>query len=237
MVSLQAANILRRSLIPLWLFFSLSWSVATGEDAESVGYDKHLCKTGPHKMRNLYPDPDPQAPENFEFTWQTTVAGREDDEIVIQVNRAWSPHGVDRFYQLLLDGYFDCAPIFRVAPGYVVQLGIASEPEEFKKWDTPIPDDPVKQSNKYGYIAFAAAGPGSRTTQIFINLADNTQLDSMGFAPFAKVVKGMDIIEALYNPTPGEKYGITQEPIRQNGNKWILEKYPKVDLIQGLPQK
>ena len=102
--------------------------------------------------------------------------------MVLEVNRSWAPIGADRFYALVGDRYYDDAAFFRVVPSFVVQ-GIAALPEETKKWDEPIQDDPVLVSNP-GTVTYAATSqPNSRTTQIFINYVDNSGLDSQGFAP------------------------------------------------------
>jgi cyclophilin family peptidyl-prolyl cis-trans isomerase len=113
-----------------------------------------------------------------------------------------------------------------------VQFGIAAQPNETSKWDnSPILDDPVLKSNTYGYVSFATAGPNTRTTQIFVNLANNSRLDAEGFAPFARVVSGMDAVLALANPTPGDSDGVDQGNYTELGNPWILEYYPDVDVI------
>ena len=109
-----------------------------------------------------------------------------------------------RFYALLKDSFFDQAAFFRVVPEFVVQFGIAGEPDENRKWDHTIADDTVKTSNVKGTITYATAGPNTRTTQLFINTADNSGLDSQGFSPFGHVTHGMDVVAAIYNPTPGE---------------------------------
>jgi peptidyl-prolyl cis-trans isomerase A (cyclophilin A) len=116
--------------------------------------------------------------------------------------------------------------------GFVVQFGLASNPQETDKWDTEIPDDPVVQSNLYSYVSFAKSEEAnSRTTQIFINIDDNASLDDSGFSPFARVVSGMDVVENLYNPTPLDSMGLDQDKIRNLGNDWVLAEYPDVDLI------
>jgi peptidyl-prolyl cis-trans isomerase A (cyclophilin A) len=173
--------------------------------------------------------PDPVAPSNFTVTWKTTAS---ETPVVIEVTRSWSPVGVDRFYQLLRDNYLDCAAFFRVVPGFVAQLGIAAEPAETAKWDVRIKDDPVVRSNVKGTLSFATAGPNTRTTQIFVNLADNAGLDSQGFSPFGRVVSGMDVLgEAVTNPTPGQSGGADQQQYEQKGNEWILQQYPDIDLV------
>lgn len=113
--------------------------------------------------------------------------------ILLEVTRAWAPLGVDRFYALLQDGFYNEAAFFRVVPGFVLQFGIASTPEANERWSTPIQDDPVVESNLRGTITYATAGPNTRTTQLFINYVDNPNLDPQGFAPFGRVVAGLDV--------------------------------------------
>ena len=109
---------------------------------------------------------------------------------MVEVTRAWSPRGADRFYNLVKYHFYDGAAFFRVLPGFVVQFGISARPEVSRVWENAtIPDDPVTQSNLRGTLTFATAGPNTRTTQVFINLADNTSLDGMGFSPFGKVIE------------------------------------------------
>lgn len=100
----------------------------------------------------------------------------------------------------------------------MIQFGIASEPVETTKWGGPIQDDPVAQSNSLGTITYATSGANTRTTQLFINLEDNTSLDSQGFSPFGKVVSGMDVLTAIYNPTPGKSGGADQQEYEKKGN-------------------
>ncbi|MEJ2083245.1 MAG: peptidylprolyl isomerase, partial [Acidobacteriota bacterium] len=123
--------------------------------------------------------PNEQAPAQFRVKFETTRG-----PVVIEVNRKWAPLGADRFYNLVKSGYFDNVAFFRVIPGFVVQFGINGDPEVSAKWQKAnISDDPVKQSNHRGYLTFDTSGPNTRTTQMFINLTDNTRLDRMGFAP------------------------------------------------------
>jgi cyclophilin family peptidyl-prolyl cis-trans isomerase len=118
--------------------------------------------------------------------------------------------------------------------GFVVQFGLASNPTQTEKWNTEILDDPVIQSNLYSYVSFAQTGePNSRGSQIFINIGDNARLDDSGFAPFAQVVSGMDVVENIQNPTPLSNFGLNQDKVRTLGNDWILKEYPGVDIIMG----
>ena len=177
---------------------------------------------------------DPPAPELFQVSFETNVVldGAAAEPMVLEVNRSWAPIGADRFYALVNDRYYDDAAFFRVVPSFVVQWGIAALPEETKKWDEPIQDDPVLVSNLPGTVTYAATSqPNSRTTQIFINYVDNSALDSQGFAPFARVVSGMATAEAIINPTPGDSNGISQPKYTYGGNEWLLPHYPNVSLV------
>lgn len=151
----------------------------------------------------------------------------------IEVHRDWAPYGADRFYKLVKDGFYNEAMFFRVMKGFMVQWGIAARPGMNLKWDVPIPDDPVVRSNKRGYVSFAQQqSPHSRTGQVFINYVDNKNLDTMdqGFAPFGKVIDGMEAVDAING-----KHGQTpdQSRIRSRGNAYLKEHYPDLDYIKS----
>ena len=146
---------------------------------------------------------------------------------VIEVHRDWAPLGADRFYNLVKNGFFDDTAFFRVVPNFVVQFGLSGDPKISSVWrDAKIKDDPVKQSNKRGFLTFATAGPNTRTTQVFISLKDNERLDAMGFSAFGQVVKGMEVVDALYSQY-GD--GIDQSQIQTVGNEFLKKNYPKLD--------
>jgi peptidyl-prolyl cis-trans isomerase A (cyclophilin A) len=158
-------------------------------------------------------------------------------DFVIEVHRDWAPNGADRFYNLVKGGYFDGTRFFRVIKGFMVQWGIHGEPAVNAAWrEARIKDDPVKESNKRGYITFATAGPDTRTTQVFINFADNGRLDSSGFAPFGKVVTGMGVIDSLYadygEGAPGGA-GPSQPRMQDEGNAYLNKDFPKLDYIKS----
>eukprot|EP01031_Cornospumella_fuschlensis_P035336 gene35336-42818_t len=182
---------------------------------------------------NPSPKSDAVAPEKFNVRFDTNVIladGTNAEPIVLEVTRAWAPLGVDRFYSLIQDGFYNQAGFFRVVPDFVLQFGISALPEETAKWDTAIKDDPVLVSNTNWTVSYATAGPDTRTTQIFINYVDNSRLDTSGFAPFAKVISGFNTALAVVNPTPGDSNGINQEIYTLKGNEWLLSKYPTVSL-------
>ena len=155
---------------------------------------------------------------------------------VIEVHRDWAPQGADRFYNLVKNGFFDNARFVRVIEGFMVQFGINGNPKIAAVWrDADIKDDPVKQSNERGTITFATAGPNTRTTQVFINFADNAPLDGQGFSPFGKVVSGMEVVDSLYGGygegAPNGN-GPDQGRIQSQGNAYLEQDFPKLDFIK-----
>jgi len=166
-----------------------------------------------------------KAPAVFKAKF-TTTAG----DFVVEVHREWAPLGVDRFYNLVRNGYFTNASFFRVVPGFVVQFGLSANPAANKVWSTAkIQDDPVVQSNKRGSIVFATAGPNTRTTQFFINYADNARLDHMGFAPFGTVVEGMGVVDKIF---PGYRESPRQDLITEQGDAYLKTNFPLIDKIK-----
>ena len=133
-------------------------------------------------------------PEVFRVKFQTSQG-----DFVVEAHRAWAPHGVDRFHELVGMKFFDQGRFFRVVPGFIAQFGVHRNFEVHGKWRTMfIADDPPQQKNLRGMLAYAKSDPGTRATEIFINLADNKALDDQGFVPFAQVVQGMDVVDKFY---------------------------------------
>jgi peptidyl-prolyl cis-trans isomerase A (cyclophilin A) len=155
---------------------------------------------------------------------------------VVEVHRDWAPFGADRFHELVQAKFYDDARFFRVLKGFVVQWGIHKNPEVEAKWrPLQIVDDPVKESNRRGTITFATGGPNTRTTQVFINLADNQRLDATGFSPFGKVVEGMDVVDSLYagyGEGAPNGAGPDQQTMEMRGNAYLTDHYPKLDYIK-----
>jgi len=167
-----------------------------------------------------------KAPESFKAQFETTKG-----KITIHVTRSLSPNGADRFYNLVSSGYFSDLAFFRVVPGFMCQFGIHGDPSVSAKWrDAKISDDPVKGSNTRGTVTFATAGPNTRTTQFFINFADNTRLDGQGFSPFGKVTEGMDVVDKI-NGEYGES--ANQGRIQGEGNAYLKKDFPNLDYIKS----
>lgn len=172
-----------------------------------------------------------QAPETYKAEFDTTAG-----QFVIDVRREWAPRGADRFYNLVKSGFYDNSRFFRVVPGFVVQWGIPASPAVAKAWgeNTVIQDDPVKQSNGVGFVSFASRGPNSRTTQVFINLRANANLDEMGFSPFGLVTTGMDVVMKLhagYGEGAPMGQGPDQQRITSEGEEYLAREFAKLDKI------
>jgi peptidyl-prolyl cis-trans isomerase A (cyclophilin A) len=188
--------------------------------ATASAYDRALLRPALLKAK---------APEQYQVKFVTTRG-----EFTLTVTRAWAPLGADRFYNLVKHHFYDNASVFRVVPSFVAQFGISAYPAVTKAWQgTDIKDDPVTQSNKKGYITFATSGPNTRTTQVFINLKDNTGLDSRGFAPFGVVDgKGMNVVEMFYDQY-GDNAGIDQGQIEAKGKAYLEKNFAKLDSIKS----
>jgi peptidyl-prolyl cis-trans isomerase A (cyclophilin A) len=157
--------------------------------------------------------------------------------IDIEVRRDWAPAGATHFFQLVKSGFYDGAHFFRVVRGFVVQFGINGDPQTNAMWaNAALPDDPVKQHNVTGTLTYAMRGPNTRSTQLFINLADNRgSLDSQGFAPIGKVVEGMPVVLELYSSygdMPPRGQGPDPVRLQQQGNDYLDSHFPRLDFIK-----
>src|SRR5579884_4172191 len=179
------------------------------------------------------PAADPPAPATYRVLLQTTKG-----DVVILVHRDWSPIGADHFYRLVKAGFYNDNAFFRALPNFVVQWGINGNPKINQQWSAiSIKDDPPKVSNKIGTVVFAKTQqPNSRTTQVFINLGDNSaSLDPLGFTPFGEVIQGMENVFNLYTgygDGPPSGAGPSQENLAIDGNPYLEEHFPKLDYIK-----
>jgi len=173
-----------------------------------------------------------KTPETFRVKFETTAGN-----FVIEAHRDWSPHGADRFYSLVRAKYYDDSRFFRVVPGRWVQFGINGNPAIAQQQrHITIPDDPLRQPNTLGYVAFSNTSPNTRSTQVYINLGDNTRNDvEAGFAPFGKVVEGMDVVEKLYGGygehSGGGMRAGHQDQMFEGGNAYLDREFPKLDKL------
>jgi len=214
------------------LFASLALCLVTGcalvraqDKPAEKGAAPSADLTNPSKLTE-------KAPDTFKAKFETTKGA-----FTIEVTREHAPNGADRFYNLVKAGYFKDIAFFRVIPGFMGQFGIHGDPKVSAAWrPAKIPDDPVKSGNKRGAITFAMAGPNTRTTQFFINLADNSRLDGMGFASFGKVVEGMDIVDKIngeYGEGAPRGRGPEQGRVQEEGNAYLKKDFPNLDYIKS----
>jgi len=172
-----------------------------------------------------------QAPATYKARFDTSKG-----VFVIDVRREWAPVGADRFYNLVKNGFYDENRFFRVISGFMVQFGINGNPQVSTPWrNAQIKDDPVKQSNKRGFITFATSGPNSRTTQVFINFGDNSRLDGSGFASFGQVSSGMNVVDQLYSDYgegAPQGRGPNQGRIQGEGNAYLTKDFPNLDFVR-----
>ena len=166
-----------------------------------------------------------QAPPTFQVGFDTSK-GR----FVVEVHREWAPIGADRFYNLVKNGFFDDVRFFRVIEGQLAQFGMHGNPKVQEAWrDAVVRDDPVRHGNVRGSVSFASRGPNTRTTQLFINLRDNSAYDRLGFAPFAEVVMGIDVVDSLYG---GYEERPEQPLIDEEGNAYLTREFPNLDYVK-----
>jgi peptidyl-prolyl cis-trans isomerase A (cyclophilin A) len=170
-------------------------------------------------------------PEVFRVKFETSAG-----DFTVEARRAWSPHGVDRFHELVNIRYFDDGRFFRVVPGFIAQFGVHRDARVHETWrEFFIVDDPQREKNLGGTLAFAKSGPGTRATEIFINLADNQILDEQRFVPFARIVEGMEVAGKLYSGygemRPEGKY-IDPGRVEVETNEYLTPRFPKLDYIK-----
>lgn len=169
-----------------------------------------------------------KAPDTFRVAFKTTKG-----DFTVKIHRDWSPLGVDRFYNLVKIGFFQDLPFYRVIDGFIAQFGFHGDPEVNDAWsDATIKDEPVKQSNLPGTLTFANRGPNTRTTQLFINTRNNSNLDPMGFIPFGVLEgEGLAVVKSLYSGY-GER-GPNQSLMKTKGAEHMKE-FPNLDYIKSV---
>ncbi len=188
------------------------------------------CGSPPQQQAHKQPPLPAEMPDVWKARFETTQG-----PFVIEVRKEWAPRGAERFWKLVTSRFFDDSRFYRVRPGFIVQFGIAGDPSVQALWNTaPLADDPRRESNLAGTVSFAQSGPGSRRTQVFVNLKDNRALDRDGFVPFGRVVEGMEVFGKLYAgygewSPPGR--GPEAARIQTQGNAYLDAQFPRLDRI------
>ncbi len=216
-----------RYLIPVAACLALAACSSSPEEAKKEEPPKEAAKK--EEPKAAIPD---KAPDVFKVDLDTSKG-----PVVIEVHRDWAPIGVDHFYTLVKLGFYDGDRFFRYVRNFIVQFGISGDPKLTRTWaNANLKDDPVTHHNVRGTVVYATAGANTRSTQLFINLKDNTSsLDSQGFAPFGTVITGMDLVDHLYSgygemPPDGE--GPNPSQIEVQGNDYLLSHFPRLDYIK-----
>jgi peptidyl-prolyl cis-trans isomerase A (cyclophilin A) len=176
------------------------------------------------------PAPKIVVPDVFRVKFETSQG-----DFIVEAQRVWAPHGVDRFHELVRMRYFDQGRFFRVVKGFIAQFGVHRDFKVHGQWrEFFIVDDPPQLKNVRGTLSFARSGPNTRSTEVFINLADNPSLDEQGFVPFAKVVEGMDVVDrffAGYGELRPEGKEIDPGRVEGEANEYLVQRFPKLDYI------
>jgi len=229
----QPVIILIMATIGLIQMAGAAWAAPQANPKTTPGTAAHSATTAQRSSASLLNPASLklQAPAVFDAKFVTTKG-----DFVVEVTRAWAPRGADRFYNLVKYHFYDDAAFFRVLEGFVVQFGISARPDVSGVWqNAKIADDPVTQSNTRGMLTFATAGPNTRTTQVFINLGDNSNLNGMGFSAFGKVTSGMEVVDKLYGGY-GEGQpngnGPDQNRIQTEGKAYLDKSFPLLDTIK-----
>jgi peptidyl-prolyl cis-trans isomerase A (cyclophilin A) len=189
------------------------------------------CGPSSEPKKSEPPKQDLPAPDTFKLNLDTSKGA-----VVIEIHKDWAPIGVQHLYELVNRGYYDGDRFFRVTRAYV-QFGVNGDPSVSSMWSTAnLRDDPVKGSNTKGMVSYAKIGPNSRTTQLFVNMRDNSkELDKQGFAPIGKVVTGMDVVEGFYSAygdMPPRGQGPDPTKIETQGNAYLDSRFPRLDFVK-----
>ncbi len=169
------------------------------------------------------------APSVYKVKFETSAG-----DFVVEVHRDWAPNGADRFSELVTSKFFDQCRFYRVVRRFIAQWGVSGDPAMNRRW-APIKDDPAKQKNLKGTIAYAKEGANNRTNIVFVNLADNALLDKTGFVPFGRVVSGMDVVEKIfagYGDSAPRGEGPDPTKMMMQGNSYLEGRFPRLDFIK-----
>jgi peptidyl-prolyl cis-trans isomerase A (cyclophilin A) len=173
-----------------------------------------------------------KAPAQFTAGFETSKGYFE-----AEFTREWSPLAVDRLYAQIKHGFYNQTLFYRVRPNFVAQFG-AHDSVKIRNWTREkIPDEPVRKTNERGTISFARSGKDSRSSNVFINLKNNSpRLDTImssgiqGYPGLGTVTQGMSVVDSLYSGYGDEVFSKYNELLRNK--QLFLQSFPKLDSIQ-----
>ena len=146
--------------------------------------------------------------------FQTTLG-----DFTVELLTEEAPISVENFARYVREEFFDGLIFHRVIPGFMIQGGGMTPDMSQKANHPPIKNEAANGvKNARGYLSMARTNDiNSATSQFFINLKDNDFLDhkpgSYGYAVFAKVVDGMDVIDAIAAVKTGRRRGHDDVPV------------------------
>jgi peptidyl-prolyl cis-trans isomerase A (cyclophilin A) len=220
----------------LWQFDDLPRrkdKTATAVTPEKLLAQQYVRKVGDNSVQSLQQQQEEVDKGSRRFAVKlANLNGGASGTVIIETKPSWAPLGASHFHELVNVNFYDTCRFFRTLKNFVVQFGIAGDPDLQKQWrKTVLTDDPVVHSNSRGTITYAHSGENSRATQLFINLKDNKNLDKERFAPFAVIVEGMEFVDEInfeYKEKPG------QGKIQQEGNSYLLKEFPNLSYIESI---
>lgn len=161
-------------------------------------------------------------------TFHVEIDGQT-EKVKVKLHPEWAPKGVNRFKQMVRLNEYEDSAVYHVDEGFA-HFGLPSQTGTLRP--PAIKDDLVRTGNKRGTLTFTQSGSGTRIAQLFFNTADNTHLDSKGFAPIGEVLDdGMDVVDRFYN---GYGKQPKVENILQEGNSYLEEEFPKLSKIKSV---
>ncbi len=166
------------------------------------------------------PQPAPAAAGNPAVVISTSAG-----DITVELFQDKAPVSVANFLQYVKDGFYSGTIFHRVVRGYVVQGGGFDATLTEKATRPPIQNEATNGlRNVTGTVAMARTRAlRSATSQFYINLANNSELDHRGFSPsdfgyavFGRVVAGMDVVAMIAagpTRTVGPMEDVPVEPV------------------------
>ena len=140
-------------------------------------------------------------------------------DFTIELYEKDAPLSVANFLRYVDDGFFDGTIFHRIVPGFVIQGGGFTEDMTQKRTQPPVKNEADNGlKNERGTLSMARTNDiNSATSQFFVNLKDNEFLDhsrsNFGYAVFARVTDGMDVIDKIAAVETGRRRGFDDVPV------------------------